>query len=87
MFFVDAARRMTAVPVAGGSEPHFGERRALFTLSPDDYLDDNTYYTPFDVGSDGRFIMARRIRSETEAPPLIVVENWFTELRQKLRGR
>jgi len=87
LFFVDAARRMTAVPVAGGSEPHFGERRTLFTLSVDDYLDDNTYYTPFDVGPDGRFIMARRVRSEGEAPPLIVVENWFTELRRKLHQR
>ena len=87
LFFVDAARRMTAVSVAGGSEPRFGERRALFTLSPDDYLDDNTYYTPFDVGPDGRFIMARRVRSEGEAPPLIVVENWFTELRQRLQRR
>ncbi|MEK6769738.1 MAG: protein kinase, partial [Gemmatimonadota bacterium] len=42
LFFVDAARRMTAVSVAGGAEPHFGERRALFPVSPDDYLDDNT---------------------------------------------
>jgi serine/threonine-protein kinase len=87
LFFVDAARRMTAVSVAGGSEPHFGERKALFTLSPDDYLDDNTYYTPFDVGPDGRFMMARRVRSETDAPALIVVENWFTELRRKLQQR
>jgi serine/threonine-protein kinase len=87
LFFVDAARRMTAASVAGGSEPRFGERRALFTLSPDDYLDDNTYYAPFDVGPDGRFIMARRVRSETEAPPLIVVENWFTELRRQLQQR
>jgi serine/threonine-protein kinase len=87
LFFVDAARRMTAVSVAGVAEPHFGERRGLFTLSPEIYLDDNTYYTPFDVGPDGRFIMARRVRSDGEAPPLIVVENWFTELRQKLRQR
>ena len=87
MSFVDAARRMTAVSVAGGVEPRFGERRPLFSLSPDDYLDDNTYYTPFDVGPDGRFIMARRVRSENESSPLIVVENWFTELRQRLKGR
>ena len=87
LFFVDGARRMTAVPVAGGAEPHFGERRGLFSLSPDFYLDDNTYYTPFDVGPDGRFIMARRIRSQADAAPLIVAENWFTELRQRLRPR
>ena len=88
LFFVDAQRRMIAVTVGGGMEPHFGERRALFTLSPDDYLDDNTYYTPFDVGADGRFIMARRVRTEAgDAVPLIVVENWFTELGQRLQQR
>jgi len=85
LFFVDAQRRMTAVTVAGGTEPHFGERRTLFTLSPDDDLDDNTSYPPFDIAPDGRFIMARRERTSAAAPPLIVVENWFTELRQKLQ--
>ncbi|MFI5279386.1 MAG: protein kinase [Gemmatimonadales bacterium] len=87
LFFVDRTHRMTAVAVAGGSEPHFGERRPLFALSPDDYLDDNTYYTPFDVGPDGRFVMARQVRSANDVAPLIVVENWFTELKQRLRQR
>lgn len=87
LYFVDGARRMTAVTVAGGAAPNFGERVALFALSVNDYLDDNNYYTPFDVGPDGRFIMARRIRADDDAPLLIVVENWFTELRRKLRGR
>jgi serine/threonine-protein kinase len=87
LYFVDGARKMTAVPVAGGAEPNLGERHTLFALSPDDYLDDNTYYTPFDVGPDGRFIIARRINSSGDAPPLLVVENWFTELRQKLNKR
>ena len=84
LFFVNGARQMIAVTVAGGTEPRFGERRALFTLTPGDYLDENTYYTPFDVGPDGRFIMARRIRPEGDAPPLIVTEHWFTELRRRL---
>ena len=84
LFFVDARRQMTAVTVTGGMAPTFGERHALFTLSPDDYLDENTYYTPFDVAPDGRFIIARRIRSDGDSAPLIVAENWFSEMRQAL---
>ncbi len=84
LFFVDGQRRMTAVSVAGGPAPELGGRKTLFTLSPDDYLDDNTYYAPFDVGPDGRFIMARQVRVDADTPPLIVVENWLTELRQRL---
>lgn len=29
--------------------------------------------------------MARRVRSENDAPLLIVVENWFTELLRRLQ--
>jgi len=87
LYFVDAARHMTAVTFTPGTPPRFGDRHALFPLTPDDYLDANTYYTPFDVAADGRFLMARRVRPEAGAAPLIVVENWFAELRQKLAQR
>jgi hypothetical protein len=44
------------------------------------------FYTPFDVGPDGRFIMAR---SETPAAifdaPLVVVDNWFEELKTRVK--
>jgi hypothetical protein len=86
LYFVNAQRRMTAITFTAGTPPQLGERRVLFTLAPEDYLDGNTYYTPFDVGPDGRFLIARRVRSPAEAP-LIVVENWFTELQQKLQDR
>jgi eukaryotic-like serine/threonine-protein kinase len=86
LYFVDAQRRMMAMTFTAGTPPQLGEPRVLFTLAPEDYLDGNTYYTPFDVGPDGRFLIARRVRSTAEAP-LIVVENWFTELKQKLQDR
>jgi hypothetical protein len=48
----------------------------------------NENYTPFDVAADGRFLMARRVRADAaQASPLIVVENWFEELKQKLGMR
>jgi eukaryotic-like serine/threonine-protein kinase len=88
LFFVDAQRRMTEVPFTPGAQPRFGARKVLFALSSDFYLWENDYYTPFDISADGkRFIMARRIRAGAEESPLIVVENWFTELKQRLAGK
>jgi serine/threonine-protein kinase len=89
LFFVDAARQMTVVPFTPGPEPRLGERRVLFRMSDDMYLWENDYYTPWDISPNGRrFVMARRLRSAgTAAAPLVVVENWFTELRAKLERR
>jgi serine/threonine-protein kinase len=89
LFFVDAGRRMTAMPFTPGTTPQLGERRVLFTLPDDVYLWENDYYTPFDISRDGqRFVMARRVqRGTAEQAPVVVVENWFTELRERLDGR
>jgi hypothetical protein len=39
----------------------------------------------YDVAPDGRFLMIEPSRDrEPEAQRLVVVDNWFTELRQKL---
>ncbi len=45
----------------------------------------SSFYTPWDIAADGRFIMARNIAgpSQLEAP-LVVVENWFEELKALL---
>jgi len=88
LFFVDAARQMTVVPFTGGATPRLGERRVLFHLPQDIYLWENDYYTPFDISPDGQhFLMAREAQSgQHAAPPIIIVENWFTELRRKLRA-
>jgi serine/threonine-protein kinase len=89
LFFVDVQRRMTSVPFTAGTPPRFGDRRVLFTMSSDLYLWENDYYTPFDISPDGRrFLMARQLPATGGSDSqLIVVENWFTELRQKLAGR
>jgi Tol biopolymer transport system component len=89
LYFVDVQRRMTEVPFTAGPEPRFGERKVLFTLPASLYLWENDYYTPFDISADGRrFIMARQIHSAGEdGSPLIVVENWFTELKREMAGK
>ena len=87
LFYVNGAREMVVTAVTPGPSLQLGERRVLFRL-PDELLL-TEHYTPFDVAPDGRrFIMARRVRSEAaQAGPLIVVENWFEELKQRLAGR
>jgi eukaryotic-like serine/threonine-protein kinase len=89
LFFVDVQRRMTAVPFTPGSPPRLGERKVLFTLPSDLYLWENDYYTPFDISPDGqRFVMARQIEAAgADQAPLIVVDNWFTELKRKMAGK
>jgi hypothetical protein len=93
LFFVNADRDMMGVPLVPGTAPRRVEPHVLFHLDDDLYLTDREYYTPFDVSPDGqRFIMARRVRSTAEqAPvpdsPLIVTQNWLTELGRLLHGR
>jgi len=89
LFFVDAQRRMTVVPFTPGSPPRLGTPKVLFTLGSDLYLWENDYYTPFDISPDGRrFVMARQIGATGAAQsPLIVVDNWFTELKREMAGK
>ncbi|MFI5279218.1 MAG: protein kinase [Gemmatimonadales bacterium] len=85
LFFVDGGQNVVTAPVLPGPTFRLGERRTLFHLSDDVYLPANEHYATWDVAADGRFLMARRTRMDLgQAAPLIVVENWFTELNQKL---
>jgi hypothetical protein len=44
------------------------------------------YYTPWDVGRDGRFLMARLVSGDPgQAGALVVVENWVEELKAKVK--
>jgi serine/threonine-protein kinase len=89
LFYVNAGRELVVVPVAPGAPLRLGEQRALFRLRDDLYLAERENYTPFDVSRDGsRFLMARLIRPESErSSPLIVTENWFTELDARMGRR
>jgi Tol biopolymer transport system component len=85
LFYVSATGGMMAVTVAPGVEPRLGERKLLFKLRDEWYMTATEYYTPFDVASDGRFIMARQVTQASALDvPLVVVDNWFEELRQKV---
>ena len=85
MFYVSADNVMVAVTVSSGDRLEVGEPRVLFR-GPRDLLQiPSQFYTPWDIGPDGRFIMARSVTAATQIEaPLIVVENWFEELRARL---
>jgi serine/threonine-protein kinase len=89
LFYVNGARSMVAVAVGAGDKLQIGEGKTLFHLRDDYYLHKSEYYTPFDISPDGRrFIMARQRVSTgagVQAQPLVMVTNWFEELKAKTR--
>jgi serine/threonine-protein kinase len=87
LFFVDAERNMVVAPVQGGGALQFGARRILFTLGEDLYLPNSEHYTPFDLARDDqRFLMAREVRGAADrARAFVLVENWFEELKAKVK--
>jgi serine/threonine-protein kinase len=85
LFYVNGNMEMMAVTVAPGAEPRLGQPNRLFALGDRLHMTRNEYYTPFDVAPDGRFLMARIVRRATALDlPLVVVENWFEELKRKV---
>ena len=88
LFYVSAQGEMMAVAVGPGAEPGLGAPVLLFPLGEKIYMSPREYYTPFDVGPDGRFIMARSVTPDSDLEiPLVVVDNWFEELQQKMGRR
>jgi serine/threonine-protein kinase len=87
LFFVDGERNMVVAPVQGGAALQVGARRILFNLGDDLYLTDSEHYTPFDLSPDDqRFIMARVVRRAADRErTFVLVENWFEELKAKVK--
>jgi hypothetical protein len=85
LFYLRDDRTMMAVPVVAGPVLRLGEPVALFQVPEVLVHLDTRFYSPWDVGPDGRFIMARAVGAGTGAgSPLVVVENWLDEIRAKV---
>jgi serine/threonine-protein kinase len=88
LFFIDGRRRMVSVEVSAGAAPGLSARRILFTLG--DHLNamNTGFYTPFDIsGDDRRFLMASRAGMESSrAPTFLLVENWFQEVKTRMKA-
>jgi hypothetical protein len=68
-----------------------GDRRATLTVGRPRVLFEGEFEeggcctSNYDIAPDGRFLMIEPSRDrEPEVSHLVVVDNWFTELRQKL---
>ena len=82
LFYQSTSRNeLVAVAVMPGPDPTLAvsEPEALFSLDP--YVIDD-----YDTTQDGRFVMIRR-RGAERPSELIVVENWFEELKAKMGNR
>jgi serine/threonine-protein kinase len=85
LFYVNGDREMVAAQIE--TEPSFrvGERRVLFRIDAQYILGDRT--RQYDVSPDDELFLMARVFGETGDPnQLIVVENWFQELRERVGG-
>jgi serine/threonine-protein kinase len=85
LFYLRDDGTMMAVPVVASPTLHLGESKELFRLPERLSRLGAQFYSIWDVGPDGRFVMLRSTDSAEEATaPLVVVENWLEEVRSKL---
>jgi serine/threonine-protein kinase len=74
-------RQMLAVPVQSGSTLVAGRPKVLFETT----MGVSVSGRPYDVAPDGRFFIIRSVQTEASggtASNLIVVQNWFEELKR-----
>lgn len=85
LFFRDLADGLLAVPVTSGPSPAFGEPRLLFRM---DRLYEDPMQVQFDTSPDDRrFLFLRALgREEEQALKVVLVQNWLSEIGQRMRG-
>jgi serine/threonine-protein kinase len=86
LFYLRGDNTMMAATVTAEPALRVGEPVPLFRLPAHLAELDAQWYTPWDIGPDGRFLMVRSAEGgRRNATPLIVVENWLEELKIKMR--
>lgn len=82
LFFTNAAGQLVAVPIASGLTFAWGEAMVLFSLTGYRSADNGRMY---DVSPDDRrFLMLRNVPNDVTTE-LIVVENFFQVLKEKVK--
>jgi dipeptidyl aminopeptidase/acylaminoacyl peptidase len=77
-----SGKRVMAASVAIGASLTVERPRVLFE---GEFEGGGCCVPNYDIAPDGRFLIIERFRDrEPEAQHLVVIDNWFTELRQKL---
>jgi serine/threonine-protein kinase len=86
LFYLSSGDDMMAVRVAPGAMLDTGDPTVLFHVRRELLAPEATYYTPWDVAADGRFLMVRGAGGDEGEPGAIVVaEHWVEELKAKMR--
>jgi serine/threonine-protein kinase len=73
--FYRAGGAVMSVPVAAHGDSPFGVARKLF---------EGPYARPWDVAPDGRFLILKESTAPFAGDRIVVVRNWFTELKEKV---
>ncbi len=83
LFFLNGANRLIAAQLASGPAFHVSELKPLFDATRFNYLG---YHQAFEVTRDGRFIFLDLVGSAAvEAIRLVQVDNWFSDIKAKLK--
>ena len=86
LFFVSPGADMMSARVTAGSPISIAAPAPLFHIADDLLKVEYTFYTPWDVAADGRFIMARaRAGTAGTATSVVIAENWLIELRARMK--
>ena len=82
LFYRDAANNLIAVEVTSGVGFTQGVQKVLFSARP---YRTSTFHQNYDVTPDGqRFVMIRVVEGSSDDTELIIVENFFEELKAKV---
>jgi len=86
LFFVSPGADMMSARVTVGAPIAIAAPAPLFHIADDLLKVEYTFYTPWDVAADGRFIMARaRVGAAGIATSVVIAENWLTELQARMK--
>ena len=85
LFFVDADGRLVAAELETASGFRVLGRETLFDLNSEYVSQEGTHF--YDIAPDDqRFLLGRLVPQDTRDPQWVLVQNWFTELRQRMGG-
>jgi serine/threonine-protein kinase len=85
LFYLSAAKEMMSMRLSSDPAQPVGSTAMLFKVRPELLGAQSTYYTPWDVAADGRFIMARMTTTDGLENRVIVIEHFLEELRAKVK--
>jgi serine/threonine-protein kinase len=81
LFFVDAQSKLHAVTIGAGPGFQPGKAEMLFDVPNPNGLVYGRYY---DVARDGRFVLIREAEASNTPSSVVVVLNWYDELKAKM---